>query len=174
MVQSGVARQVSSAVADAHAARLGAAGVPLVVGATRDEADDLETDGRAVERRAECLQPGGEGVAIGRRGRRNARRGVGSHGTCHLMMSSMGMKRGLSRSTGKSNFRQGSLSCTVRLTRLPRGTAVPPTGDEPVTGPQQSYLSTLAQQAGEQVDTTELTKAEASEKIEELKDKTGR
>ena len=48
------------------------------------------------------------------------------------------------------------------------------TGDEPVTGPQQSYLSTLAQQAGEEVETTELTKAEASQKIEELKDKTGR
>ncbi len=48
------------------------------------------------------------------------------------------------------------------------------TGDEPVTGPQQSYLSTLAQQAGEQVETTELTKAEASQKIEELKEQTGR
>ncbi len=48
------------------------------------------------------------------------------------------------------------------------------TGDEPVTGPQQSYLSTLAQQAGEQVETTDLTKAEASQKIDELKEKTGR
>ena len=48
------------------------------------------------------------------------------------------------------------------------------TGDEPVTGPQQSYLTTLAQQAGEQVEVEDLTKAEASEKIEELKDKTGR
>ncbi|CAN5189002.1 DUF3072 domain-containing protein [soil metagenome] len=48
------------------------------------------------------------------------------------------------------------------------------TGDEPVTGPQQSYLSTLAQQAGEEVETTELTKAEASQKIEELKEQTGR
>ena len=48
------------------------------------------------------------------------------------------------------------------------------TGDEPVTGPQQSYLSTLAQTAGEEVETTELTKAEASQKIEELKEKTGR
>lgn len=48
------------------------------------------------------------------------------------------------------------------------------TGDEPVTGPQQSYLSTLAQQAGEEVETADLTKAEASMKIEELKDKTGR
>lgn len=48
------------------------------------------------------------------------------------------------------------------------------TGDEPVTGPQQSYLSTLAQQAGEDVDTEELTKAEASQRIEELKERTGR
>ena len=48
------------------------------------------------------------------------------------------------------------------------------TGDEPATGPQQSYLSTLAQQAGEQVEVADLTKAEASEKIEELKESTGR
>jgi hypothetical protein len=48
------------------------------------------------------------------------------------------------------------------------------TGDEPSTGPQQSYLSTLAQQAGEDVEPTELTKAEASERIDELKQETGR
>ena len=48
------------------------------------------------------------------------------------------------------------------------------TGDEPATGPQQSYLSTLAQEAGEQVETTDLTKAEASQQIDELKQKTGR
>ena len=48
------------------------------------------------------------------------------------------------------------------------------TGDEPVNGPQQSYLTTLAQQAGEDVEVEDLTKAEASQKIEELKDKTGR
>ncbi len=48
------------------------------------------------------------------------------------------------------------------------------TGDEPVTGPQESYLSTLAQQAGEDVEVEDLTKAEASDKINELKDKTGR
>lgn len=48
------------------------------------------------------------------------------------------------------------------------------TGDEPATGPQQSYLSTLAQQAGAEVDPTELSKAEASEKIDELKEQTGR
>ena len=48
------------------------------------------------------------------------------------------------------------------------------TGDEPSTGPQQSYLSTLAQQAGEQVEPADLTNAEASVKIEELKEQTGR
>jgi hypothetical protein len=48
------------------------------------------------------------------------------------------------------------------------------TGDEPATGPQQSYLSTLAQQADEDVDPTSLTKAEASQKIDELKEATGR
>jgi len=48
------------------------------------------------------------------------------------------------------------------------------TGDEPATGPQESYLSTLAQQAGEEVDTEGISKADASLKIEELKDKTGR
>lgn len=48
------------------------------------------------------------------------------------------------------------------------------TGDEPATGPQESYLSTLAQQAGVDVDASELTKAEASMKIEQLKEQTGR
>ncbi len=48
------------------------------------------------------------------------------------------------------------------------------TGEEPATGPQESYLSTLAQQAGEEVDTDGLSKADASMKIEELKEKTGR
>jgi hypothetical protein len=47
------------------------------------------------------------------------------------------------------------------------------TGDEPMTGPQASYLSTLAQEAGEDVG-DDLTKAEASQKIEELQDRTGR
>jgi len=47
------------------------------------------------------------------------------------------------------------------------------TGDEPMTGPQKSYLDTLAQEAGEDVDDS-LTKADASKKIDELQDKTGR
>lgn len=47
------------------------------------------------------------------------------------------------------------------------------TGDEPMTGPQESYLRTLAQEAGEDVP-TDLTKAEASDRIEELQRRTGR
>ena len=42
------------------------------------------------------------------------------------------------------------------------------TGDEPMTGPQASYLETLAQQAGEEVPTG-LTKAKASEEIDRLR-----
>jgi DUF3072 family protein len=47
------------------------------------------------------------------------------------------------------------------------------TGDEPMTGPQESYLHTLAQEAGEEVPAG-LTKAQASERIEALQEKTGR
>jgi hypothetical protein len=47
------------------------------------------------------------------------------------------------------------------------------TGDEPITGAQQSYLHTLATEAGEEVE-EELTKAEASKRIDELREKTGR
>jgi hypothetical protein len=48
------------------------------------------------------------------------------------------------------------------------------TGDEPMTGPQQSYLGTLAREAGEEPPTDDLTKAEASDRIEELQAETGR
>jgi hypothetical protein len=47
------------------------------------------------------------------------------------------------------------------------------TGDEPMTGAQRSYLSTLSEEAGEQFDEN-LTKAEASKRIDELQEKTGR
>ena len=43
------------------------------------------------------------------------------------------------------------------------------TGDEPATGAQKSYLETLSRSTDEDVDTDDLTKAEASEKIDELK-----
>ena len=41
------------------------------------------------------------------------------------------------------------------------------TGDEPMTGPQASYLETLAQQAGTEVPTG-LSKSQASRAIDEL------
>ena len=47
------------------------------------------------------------------------------------------------------------------------------TGDEPMTGAQASYLQTLSEEAGDEFDPS-LTKAEASEKIDALQDKTGR
>ena len=47
------------------------------------------------------------------------------------------------------------------------------TGDEPMTGAQESYLNTLASEAGETVE-EDLTKAKASERIDELQEKTGR
>ena len=47
------------------------------------------------------------------------------------------------------------------------------TGDEPMTGPQRSYLQTLAQEADVEV-ANDVTKARASELIDELQQKTGR
>ena len=49
------------------------------------------------------------------------------------------------------------------------------TGDDPATPAQRSYLETLATQAGERIDTAdeELTKAEASKRIDALRDKAG-
>jgi uncharacterized damage-inducible protein DinB len=47
------------------------------------------------------------------------------------------------------------------------------TGDEPMTGPQASYLHTLAREAGEDVNES-LTKAEASKRIDALQEATGR
>ncbi len=58
-----------------------------------------------------------------------------------------------------------------------RGTIKDPeewvTGDEPMTGAQDSYLHTLAREAGEEIP-EDMTKARASEKIEELQQATGR
>ena len=47
------------------------------------------------------------------------------------------------------------------------------TGDEPMTGAQKSYLKTLSEEAKEEMDEN-LTKAQASARIEELQKKTGR
>jgi hypothetical protein len=47
------------------------------------------------------------------------------------------------------------------------------TGDEPMTGAQRSYLQTLSQEANEPFD-PEISKADASKRIDELQEKTGR
>ncbi len=48
------------------------------------------------------------------------------------------------------------------------------TGDEPMTDAQRAYANTLARQAGEKEVDDDLTKAEASKKIDELREETGR
>jgi hypothetical protein len=47
------------------------------------------------------------------------------------------------------------------------------TGDEPMTGAQASYLQTLSEETGQDAP-NDLTKAEASKKIDELQEQTGR
>lgn len=47
------------------------------------------------------------------------------------------------------------------------------TGDEPMTGPQRSYLQTLAREANEEIP-DDLTKAQASEMIDKLQGKSDR
>lgn len=47
------------------------------------------------------------------------------------------------------------------------------TGDEPMTGAQASYLKTLSEEAREEFDPN-LSKAEASRRIDELQARTGR
>ena len=47
------------------------------------------------------------------------------------------------------------------------------TGDEPMTAAQRSYLETLCRETGEPIDDS-LTKAEASKRIDELRDRSPR
>jgi Protein of unknown function (DUF3072) len=71
------------------------------------------------------------------------------------------------------------LSCmtTARQNRSNRALQKDPddwkTGGEPMTPAQQSYLETLAHDTGEQAE-ADLTKAEASKKIDELREKSPR
>ncbi len=46
-------------------------------------------------------------------------------------------------------------------------------GDDPMTGAQESYLKTLSEQANVPEPKQDLTKAEASELIDELREKAG-
>lgn len=48
------------------------------------------------------------------------------------------------------------------------------TGDEPATGAQKSYLATLSEEAGEELPPEGLSKADASRRIDALKEKLGR
>jgi hypothetical protein len=47
-------------------------------------------------------------------------------------------------------------------------------GDEPMTGAQASYLTTLSEEAGKTPPESELTKAEASKRIDAIKAELGR
>lgn len=47
------------------------------------------------------------------------------------------------------------------------------TGDEPATGKQTGYIAVMAKEAGEEPPKGEMGKSEASQKIGELKEKTG-
>jgi DUF3072 family protein len=47
-------------------------------------------------------------------------------------------------------------------------------GDDPITGAQASYLTTLCEEAGVEPPPEGMTKAEASQRIDELKAKLGR
>ena len=46
-------------------------------------------------------------------------------------------------------------------------------GDDPMTGAQASYLTTLSEEAGVEPPAADLSKAEASKRIDELKEKLG-
>ena len=61
----------------------------------------------------------------------------------------------------------------LRGSNLEKDPAQWKTGDEPMTGAQASYLKTLSDQANEAFDEN-LTKAEASRRIDELQERTGR
>ena len=47
-------------------------------------------------------------------------------------------------------------------------------GDDPMTGAQASYLTTLCEEAGEEPPAETMTKAEASQRIDALKSRLGR
>lgn len=48
------------------------------------------------------------------------------------------------------------------------------TGDEPMTGPQKSYLQTLAREADRQIQVDGMSKADVSRLIDELQAASGR
>jgi DUF3072 family protein len=78
-------------------------------------------------------------------------------------------------SNKSSNHREEGMADQQELrgSNLEKDPADWKTGDEPMTGAQASYLRTLSDQANEEFDEN-LTKAEASRRIDELQERTGR
>jgi hypothetical protein len=83
--------------------------------------------------------------------------------------TSAGADQGQARSPKQQNSQEGTQNQGNTIKDPDNWT----TGEQPMTGAQNSYLHTLASEAGEQVE-DDLTKAEASKKIDELQQKTGR
>jgi hypothetical protein len=76
----------------------------------------------------------------------------------------------LARNAGMTDKRTKATADTGNMEKDPADWV---TGDEPMTGAQQSYLKTLSQEANEPFD-PDISKAEASRRIDELQEKTGR
>jgi len=76
----------------------------------------------------------------------------------------------IERLQGSVTPAEGSEGAAPALSRQERPTTDWVTGDEPMTGPQASYLETLAQQAGEEPPTG-LNKSQASRAIDDLRSK---
>jgi hypothetical protein len=81
-----------------------------------------------------------------------------------------GTRRSLNQENGMARKKERTTTDDANRIKDPEDWT---TGDEPMTGAQESYLHTLASEAGEGVD-DDLTKAEASRRIDELQEKTGR
>jgi hypothetical protein len=88
-----------------------------------------------------------------------------------LLMKSTQENKRISQQENESNNREQQENITGSNTKKDPDEWT--TGDEPMTGAQRSYLKTLSDEAGEPFNDN-LTKAEASKRIDELQHKTGR
>ena len=85
-------------------------------------------------------------------------------------MRAMGNREGMSDTNTSAST---PVSTSAPRENAEKDTSQWVTGDEPMTGPQRSYLQTLAQEAGAEVP-EDATKAQASELIDDLQQRTGR
>ena len=75
----------------------------------------------------------------------------------------------------RPSCRPSTLACAPLPHRTTSGSRLDwATGDEPMTGAQASYLETFRREAGEEAPPADLTKAQASERIDALQQQTGR